>query len=143
MTGEKRERKFQLLDCWTPMRTVCAKIDSAPDIYFSIGYEGNHPIKEKIKFDLFIVIAIAEDLNYNGLENILELSKAINSRKTVYKTRCWGGMREETEDYSWEFINSIQDTTSFGIYKAATLDIHDTEFKKLKFEPYWTTIYGS
>jgi hypothetical protein len=48
------------------MRTVCEKINSAPDIYFAISSELLHPQKEKIKFDILITVAIAEELNYKG-----------------------------------------------------------------------------
>ncbi len=140
---EEKDREFHVLDCWTPMRTVCEKIDSAPDIYFSIWNEQQHPKKEKIKFDFLMVIAIAEELNYKGTEDIIELSKILNAKKTVYKYRRWGSVHDPEKNAQWSFINSIQDTTPFGIYRAETLDIHDTKFEDLKFEPYWTTIYGS
>lgn len=142
-SDEEKERQFSCLDCWTPMRTVCGKIGSAPDICFSILNEQNHPKKEKIKFDFLMVIAIAEELNYIGTDDIRELSKILNAKRTVYKYRRWGSVHDPEKNAQWSFINSIQDTTSFGIYRAETLDIHDTKFDDLKFEPYWTTIYGS
>lgn len=138
-----KEIQFEHLDCWTPMRTVCEKIDSAPDVYIAISNEQNHPIKEKIQFDVFVTIAIAKELDYDGLHEITELSKTLTSKKTVYIQRCWGSVRDPKKNAQWSFVNSIQDTSSFGIYKADTLDIHDTKFEELKFEPYWTIIYSS
>lgn len=143
LTDQNEEIKFAYMDSWTPMRTICEKIDSAPDIYFSIWNEQHHPQKGKIKFDFLMVIAIAEELNYKGTEDITELSKFLNAKKTVYKFRRWGSVHDPGKNAQWSFINSIQDTTPFGIYRAETLDIHDTKFEDLKFEPYWTTIYGS
>jgi hypothetical protein len=143
VTETNKEILFDHLDCWTPMRAVCGKIDSAPDIYIAISNEQNHPKKEKIKFDILMIVAIAEELDYSGVNEITKLSKILNAKRTVYKQRRWGSVCDLEKNAQWSFINSIQDTSSFGIYKGDTLDIHDTKFEDIKFEPYWTTIYGS
>nr|WP_199000939.1 hypothetical protein [Flavobacterium sp. ASV13] len=143
VTEANKEIQFEHFDCWTPMRTVCGKIDSAPDIYIAISNEQNHPIKDKIKFDILMIIAIAEEIDFKGLDEITELSKVLNAKRTVYRKRRWGSVHDPEKNAQWSFINSIQDTSAFGIYKAETLDIHDTKFEDLKFEPYWTTIYSS
>lgn len=131
---------FLRLESWTPMRSICGKTNSPPDIYFSIKNEQIPPNIEKLDFDIFISFAIAEDLNYSGIKEILELSNVLNSKKTVYTQRRWGSVADQDNNAQWSFVNSIQDTTSFGIYKSETLNIHYNKFEDLKFEPYWKII---
>ena len=60
----------------------------------------------------------------------------------MYNIRTWGKGKKDNEN-KWEFINSIQDTTSFGIYKdSIKLNIHTIEFDKILFEPYWEIMYS-
>ena len=137
-------RDFCHFESWTPIWTTCEKIDKSPDIYISIWNEisADEELKDKKReFSFLITIAIAVDLNVDGEEIIKKLSKEIRAKRTVYNTRNWGrGKYDETE--TWEFLNWIQDTNTFGIYKKGhTLNIHDTKFEDLKFEPYWKIIH--
>jgi len=135
-------RLFAYLDSWTPRRTICVKLDSAPDVFFSLGNE-RRTYKEKSQFDFLVSIAIVDNLNADIENEVIEISKLINAKRAVYRQRQWNGDEEATKSKTWEFINSIQDVvTSFGIYRAGpTLNIHDTKFADIKFEPYWETIY--
>lgn len=134
------QRLFVNLNCWTPKQSTCEQNNQAPDVYFSIQNERGFADNKKTKFDLFIVVAIAEDLNMNGREQLKKLSGILNAKKTVHLTRPWEGSHaKETE--MWEFLNSIQNTTTLGIYKGSTLNIHDHLFDDLVFQPYWEVVY--
>lgn len=136
------DKKFTHFESWTPTWNICEKIDSAPDIYISIWNESHHIINDKNReFNFLISIAIAADLDANCTEIIKILSKKINAKRTIYNIRPWGrGTRDKTE--TWQFVNSIQDTISYGIYKKGkTRNIHDTPFNDLEFEPYWEIIH--
>ncbi len=140
ISDDNKDLNFHALNCWTPRRAECEKTDSPPDIYFNIWNEKRLPLKDKIKFDSMLVIAISEELDYKASEEILELSKILNTKRTVYKIRPWGRIQDPEKKDKWIFINSIQDTNSFGIYRGGSLDIHDIKFEELEFEPYWTSI---
>ncbi|KAF2335348.1 hypothetical protein [Flavobacterium ginsenosidimutans] len=135
------DRKFTHFASWTPTWTICEKIDNSPDIYISISNESpltNESNSQNRGFSFLIIIAIATDLDLNCTEIIQSLSKKINAKRTVFNIRSWGkGKHDETE--TWQFINSIQDTISYGMYK--TENIHDIPFNDLKFEPYWEIIH--
>jgi hypothetical protein len=142
LTPDDTTRKFVNLNSWTPIKTVCDKNETAPDIYLNICSESYLAKSYLLQFNVFIVLAIAEDLNFDGHEQVIALSKVVNARKAVYKTRTWGGSREKNKELRWEFVNSISDTKAFGIYKAETMNLHDTKFENIVFEPYWKIIYS-
>lgn len=137
-----KERLFVYLDSWTPRRTICSKLNSAPDIFFSIANERN-TYKARSQFDFLIAVAVVDSLGIDAKNEVIEISKLLDAKRTVYKQRQWNGQKETSEPITWEFINSIQDIVgTFGIYKVGqTLNIHDTKFEDLEFEPYWETIY--
>jgi hypothetical protein len=89
-------------------------------------------------FNVFVVIAIAEDLEVDCDPLILDFSKSIHAKRTVYRTRHW---RNETmfNSEGWSFHNWIEETFSNGIYKGQSL--HSTEFETVVFEPFWKTLY--
>lgn len=135
------DRKFAHFASWTPTWTICEKINNSPDIYISISNEIsliNNSDYQNRNFSFLITIAIAADLNINCTEIIQTLSQKINARRTVFNIRSWGrGKRDETE--TWQFVNSIQDTISHGIYKKE--NINNLSFNDLQFEPYWEIIH--
>jgi len=138
------DKKFRHFASWTPIWTICEKINNSPDIYISIWNEipsFNKSSNHNMNFNFLITIGIAVDLEIHCTEIIQNLSQKINAKRTVFNTRPWGkGKLDETE--TWEFINSIQDTISYGIYKKGeTADIHNIPFNDLQFEPYWEIIH--
>ena len=135
------KREFHHFELWTPLWTICEKNNTSPDIYISISDEKGVNKKIPCQFDTFITIAIAEDVGNLQKDVIIKLSEKFNSKKTVYNKRTWGKGKKD-ENKKWEFINSIQDTHSFGIYNdSIKLNIHTIEFEKIMFEPYWEIIY--
>jgi hypothetical protein len=132
---------FANFESWTPIWTICEKNDAAPDIYVSVSNEHSTNKNISCQFDVFTVIAIAEDLNSNCRDLIIELSKQLNSKRTVCNIRLWSeGKKDKSKN--WEFINWIQDTDSYGIYKNyESNNLHETDFQDIEFEPYWETIY--
>ncbi|GHS89636.1 hypothetical protein FACS189487_10250 [Campylobacterota bacterium] len=137
------KRLFEHFASWTPIWTICEKNHLSPDIYLSISNEHYLGSDVKYIFDTLVTIGIAEETGNIPKEIILELSKAFNSKRTVYNKRKWG-VGKYDEDKRWSFINSIQDTSSFGMYKNEDIvnsNIHKTEFNKIIFEPYWEIIY--
>jgi hypothetical protein len=100
-------------------------------------------IDKKYIFNTLVTISITDEIGDVPQNIIIELSKAFNSKRTVYNKRKWGEGKKD-ENRNWSFINSIQDTHSFGIYRnddIKNLDIHKTGFEKIIFEPYWEIIY--
>jgi hypothetical protein len=138
---QEDKRFFNHFESWTPIWTICEKTDKSPDIYISIWNEKYLGEEKHYEFDIFVTIAIAEDLQVQTKEHIQELSRLLQSRRTVFNIRTWGRGKQDKEK-GWEFINWIQDTSSFGIYKKGkTLNLHDTKFETIEFEPYWETLY--
>jgi hypothetical protein len=132
-SGESYFLNFEL---WTPIWTVCEKRNSPPDIYITISNQRDFENKRGIQFGYFIVVAIAKNLKINSRPVLRELSKKINSKATILKTRKWG---KTEENGNWTFVNGIQDTFSNGIYKGQHL--HSVNFNELEFEPVWEIIY--
>jgi hypothetical protein len=140
------KRLFHHFSLWTPIWTVCEKNNITPDIYLSISNEHRFGEDKKYIFDTLVTLAIAEEIGDIPKEIIMELSKAFNSKRTVYNKRGWSrGMRDE--DKRWELRNSIQDTYSYGMYADVGSDDRNvslcsdiTDFEKIIFEPYWEII---
>jgi hypothetical protein len=134
-------RRFTHFESWTPLWTACDKNHISPDIYLSFWNEGR--IYKERQFDTLVTIAVADETGNVSKDIIIELSKAFNSKRTVYNKRKWGeGKKDENE--KWSFINSILDTHSSGIYKdkeIKNLNIHSIKFEKIIFKPYWEIIY--
>ncbi|MCW3465297.1 hypothetical protein [Chitinophaga nivalis] len=141
LTATDGQRRFCQVEGWTPMRTVCATNDHAPDIYFSIWNERYYPTGKKVAFDCLCVIAVADQLSYHPREEVLLLSHALRAQKTVYRQRNWQGS-EASPTAQWEFINCIQDTHVAGIYKPAGEDIHQLDVEDIVFTPYWEVVYS-
>ena len=121
---------------WTPRWTICKKIDLPPDIFISISNQDYPSNKKTIQFGYFIVVAIAQDVKIDAKPILKELSEKINAKTTVLMARKWG---EPVKSGDWKFINGIQDTITYGIYKKDSL--HNYDFDELKFEPVWEVIY--
>ena len=134
-------RLFSHFEAWTPLWTYCDKNHISPDIYFSFWNEGD--IYEEKQFDTLVTIAVVEEIGSIPKEIVTGLSKAFNSKRTVYNKRKWGEGKKD-EKGKWSFINSILDTHSSGIYKdekIKNLNIHSIKFEELLFEPYWEIVY--
>lgn len=133
------EIDFREFELWTPIWTRCEKADSPPDIFISINNERDIRNVSTRQFDSFVVLAVATDMNIDCKYEIIELSKKLNSRKTVCHIRKWSkGKRDK--DKNWKFPNWIQDTFSNGIYRGKSL--HKFDFKDIVFdEQYWEIIY--
>jgi hypothetical protein len=112
----KSEIKFNHFESWTPIWTICDKTNSAPDIFVSIQNEEVYKKRLNLQFDIFMVIAIAEDLNIDCNSIIVELSKKSKSKITICHTRQWSEGKKD-KDKNWKFYNWIQDTYSNGIYR--------------------------
>lgn len=138
ITSEELHRRFHHLDIWTPSRGVCEKLGASPDIYFSMCNTPEAYHRSITGFDLFAVIAVAEDLQTDPTQEILELSRALHAKKTVYSKRSWD---QKAAGGNWHFINSIQDTMSATIYKTPTGDLHDAAFEDIAFTPFWEIVY--
>ncbi|SEW49842.1 hypothetical protein [Chitinophaga arvensicola] len=131
-------RRFHHLDIWTPSRSVCAKLNSAPDIFFSLFNERNtFPVADPT-FETFTVVAVAQALNADPLPGILALSAALKAKKTVFRMRGW---EEKQQDENWELTNSIQDTMSANIYQKTTGALNKAVFADIPFEPFWKVVY--
>jgi hypothetical protein len=135
LNAGENERQFHNLNIWTPSRGGCAKNNSSPDIFFSMFSEKNVYMLADVQFDTFTVVAVACELNYDPLPEILQLSEALKAKRTVYRRRGW---QQKPEDENWNFINSIQDTMSANIYKGGKLQ--ETAFDKIQFTPFWEII---
>jgi len=129
---------FQHCELWAPIWTNCEKNGSPPDIFVTIENEDNFNKNRNRQFDLFVVVAIATDLKVDNKDVIVELSKKLNSKRTVYHIRKWSEGKKDNNK-NWKFPNWIQDTFSNGIYREKSL--HDFNFNDIVFEPYWETIY--
>lgn len=127
---------FLNFELWTPIWTVCEKIDSPPDIFITITNERDFENTRDLQFGYFMVVAVAKNLKIDSKPILRELSEKINSKATILKTRRWG-KPENVEN--WTFVNWIQDTFSAGIYKGQNL--HSLDFNTLEFEPVWEIIY--
>jgi len=134
-TVENNEEYFQRFELWSPIWTICEKRQIPPEIFISISNERNFDDSHDVQFGSFLVIAIAKNLNMDARSILSELSKKVNAKATVVKTRRWG-MPEK--DQKWTFKNGIQDTFSTGIYEE---DLHLVNFDALEFEPAWEVIY--
>jgi len=129
---------FKHFELWTPIWTKCEKDSSAPDIFITIENEDNFNKNNNRQFDVFVVLAVAADLEVDCENEIIELSRKLNSKQTVSHIRKWSeGKRDNNKN--WKFHNWIQDTFSNGIYREKSL--HDFNFNDILFEPYWETIY--
>lgn len=131
---------FQHFELWTPIWSLCEKSNSAPDIFIKINNEEDFIKNAGRQFNVFAVLAIATDLNTDCKEVIVELSKKLRSKKTVFQVREWSEGKKDKEK-NWIFHNWIQDTFSNGIYRNGNL--HNFNFKDIVFEPYWVTVYES
>ncbi|MDR2033294.1 MAG: hypothetical protein LBP89_01500 [Helicobacteraceae bacterium] len=137
---ENDKRLFVNFELWTPLWTICEKNSVSPDIYLSFWNEDKTNNKPR-QFDTLVTIAIAEDIGKIQNDAIAELSKAFNPKRMVYNQRRWGKGKKD-DNKKWYFINSVQDTTSYGIYVGGKdLDIHKTKFEEIVFEPYWKIVY--
>jgi hypothetical protein len=134
-------REFVHFCSWTPIWTICDKKSESPDIYVSIQNERYLGEEHHYEFETLTTIAVAEDLNRNVDEIIIELSPLLQSKISVMNIRAWGRGKHDANG-NWEFINSIQDTTSRGIHsKAIKLNFHTIPFESIDFEPYWKVLY--
>ncbi len=127
---------FDQFELWTPIWTICERLDFPPDIFIKIENEKKINDNRDKQFDVFMILAIATDLNIEYKDMIVELSKRMGSLKTVSQIRKWS---KSNKDKNWTFHNWIQDTWTNGIYKGQSL--HDFDFDKIVFEPYWEIVY--
>ncbi|UPK69480.1 hypothetical protein [Chitinophaga filiformis] len=132
------QRQFHRMDIWTPSRGTCAKLGSAPDIFFSISNERSTYNMEHVEFEWFAVLAVAVDIPCDINNIVLDLSQSMLAKKTVYRERAW---LQPIQQAPWQFINGIQDTVSYGIYTEGPHNIHKTPFRNLQFVPFWETIW--
>jgi len=139
LSATEQIRLFHGVDIWTPSRGVCLKIGSSPDIYFSIKNERQAYLLGHSEFEWFTVLAIAIDIQCDLNNFIIELSRSMSAKKTVGIQREW---QEKIQDDQWQFINCIQDTHSFGIYKAAPNNLHKIPFKDIQFTPFWEIVFN-
>ena len=134
-------RLFSHFETWVPLWIFCDKNHISPDIYFSFWNEGD--IYKERQFDTLVTIAVVDEIENIPKEIVIELSKVFNSKRTVYNKRKWGeGKKDETG--KWNFLNSILDTHSSGIYKdekIKNLNMHSINFDEIIFEPYWEVMY--
>lgn len=139
-------RKFGQLDIWTPKRTVCATLDTPPDIYFSLSNEANTELKaaqeNRLQFGSMFVLAVAEDMAINPLPSVQALIEATHAKKALYRSRPWRGLREKNPQTAWQFINDIQDTISASMYRPADGSIHNIAINDWQCSPYWQVIAG-
>lgn len=133
-------RVFHGFEGWTLIWTICERTNSAPDIFVSMQNEEGFARPFELQFNVFTVLAIAEDLKVDCTEEVIELSKRLNSRRTVVHDRKWSEGKYDSNG-NWKFHNWIQDTWVNGLYKGQSL--HKFGFDELVFEPYWKTIYKS
>ncbi|MEO9473878.1 MAG: hypothetical protein ABJG68_00165 [Crocinitomicaceae bacterium] len=131
------EIKFKHLELWTPIWTKCEKSNSAPDVFITICNEDDLVSERHLQFNVFTVLAIATDLNFDNSNIITELSEKLNAKKTVKNIRKWTEGKSD-KNKNWKFYNWIQDTFSNGIYKGKNL--HSFNFEEIEFEPYWETV---
>ena len=131
-----QQEYFLKLEVWKPIWTNCDKRQTPPDIYITISNERDFENKRDITFGYFIVVSIAKNLKLDSKPILRELSKKINSKATILKTRRWN---QPEKTGNWTFVNWIQDTFSNGIYKENNL--HSFDFNELEFEPVWEVIY--
>jgi hypothetical protein len=129
---------FKHFELWTPIWTKCEKSNSAPDIFIIIENENDYIKNRDRQFNVFVVLAIATDLKVDCNDIIIELSKKLNSKKTVSHIRKWSEGKKDINK-NWKFYNWIQDTYINGIYRKKSL--HDFNFTEIVFEPYWEMIY--
>jgi len=127
-------RRFHSMDIWTPSRGTCAKLGSAPDIYFSISNERLAYNLEHVEFEWFAVLAVAVDVQCDIKNIVFDLSKTMLAKKTVSIERGWLQQIQHTQ---WRFINGIQDTFSHGIYMEGPRNLHKIPFQNLQFAPFW------
>ncbi|MWW26306.1 hypothetical protein [Algibacter lectus] len=138
---EKNDTKlFTHFESWTPKRTICEKNDKSPDVFIAIWNERHLGEDRNYQFDYLITIAIAKDLNKETKSVIKKVSKCLNAKKTIFCERTWGRGKIDKNE-CWEFRKWIQDISSNGIYKKdGKLNIHETKFENIEFEPYWEII---
>lgn len=133
-------RRFHHVDIWTPSRGTCEKMGFSPDIYFCLSNERATYNLTNTEFEWFSVLAVAIDIQCDIMTYVVDLSKALSAKKTVYKERGW---QQKLEDTHWNFVNSIQDTFSFDIYKGTNNRLHTIPFQDIQFGPFWETIFES
>lgn len=133
---------FSHFQSWTPIWSVCEKIDKSPDVYIAISNEKRLSLGDDkgYQFDYLIIIAVAKDLNYETKSTVKNIASALQAKKTIYSERTWGrGKIDKTGQ--WDYRTSIQDISSYGLYKNhEALDLHDIEFTEIEFTPYWEVI---
>jgi hypothetical protein len=131
--------KFNQFESWTPIWTICGRTNSAPDIFISIqNQEDSKQGFSHLQFNVFAVIAVAEDLNIECDSLVIDFSKRVNAKRAVSHSRLWSKGKKDKEG-NCTFLNWIQDTYSNGIYKGQSL--HNFNYESIVFEPYWKTIY--
>lgn len=131
--------KFNQFESWTPIWTICDRTSSAPDIFILIQNQQDSKQRfSPLQFNVFVVIAVAEDLNVDCDSIVIDFSKRINAKRAIAHSRLWSTGKKDKED-NWTFLNWIQDTHSNGIYKGQSP--HNFKYEDIVFEPYWETIY--
>jgi len=137
--SDKEDIYFGSMELWTPIWTECDKKQLPPDIFLKIENEEFNYKHKELQFNIFVILAVARDLNIHCNETIAELSEALFSLQTVCQLRRWDKPKTDKEK-NWTFSNWVQDTTSNGIYRNKGL--HNFDFNDIVFEePFWQTIY--
>lgn len=140
LTTMDPSRQFHHMDIWTPSRGGCEKLNSAPDIYFSICNEKASYNLSHTEFEWLAVLAVAVDIPYDIKSYVHNLSRAMNAKKALYRERGW---LQQMQNSHWRFVNGIQDTFSNWIYGKTHNEIHKTPFQDLQFAPFWETIFDA
>ncbi len=129
-------RRFHHLDIWTPSRGVCAKLEAAPDIFFSICNERDAYHKNPVAFEWMAVLAIEEGVAIAAPTQATELAHAMNAKRLIWRKQGW---QQRVKDEHWHLPGSIQDIMSVNSY-GQDVNLHDLDFAAIPFEPFWKVL---
>ncbi len=137
--SEERKAIIYEVKVVVPRYSVCERKEMNPDIFISMQTEdplSTRSEKPRFHFDVLTVVAIKDGLAVDHRSQLIELSKAMNSKVTIYRKRRWdSGLKRG----NWTFYNWIMDTHANGIYKGRSL--HEFDSSSIQFEPVFEVVY--
>ncbi|MBV8251318.1 MAG: hypothetical protein JO154_01825 [Chitinophaga sp.] len=126
-------RRFHFLDIWTPSRGICAKLESAPDVYFSLCNERDTYRLNTVAFEWMAVLAVAEEANMDTQTQAKLLAQVMNAKRLIWRKQGW---QQRSRNEHWQLPGSIQDFLSANI-SDENIDLHQLSFADIQFEPFW------
>lgn len=140
LAADSSQWKFLSSQIWAPSRGSCGREDSPPDFFFHLVNQGFWESEDTLKFNPRVVIAIAEDLPDECLEQEKMVAKSIgemvNAKLHAYKSRSWA-----LRFFGAGYMNTIADIADTGgLFRAGPIHLQEPNlaiFEESREEGEW------